>query len=278
MTQGRVVEYRIANVYPSGELTVHKATSMVRTARPPERKFGPRMTRGTSPRGARALRRSVVARARSVRSQFVLLTFTTREARSDEHMRRAFGNMLAWGRKYLRGVMDWYVWAAEDQQRGVLHFHLLLACRVPRPLFLRIRRLWAEEYGMGPGSVDIEAMRSAKGAAKYLAKYLSKVPNDHMVGLDPDGTLTFRRWRVSRHNGLPYARDRFRGNGYGMSAAARYGTRPTTSFWAPVGAFPGLDHWHGCVFFAESEVEAHQLLEAVVNSRDGSPRPVTVWR
>jgi hypothetical protein len=259
---------RVAHVYPSGELTVSKVLEGA-SSRPPAPQFGPRLVTGVSPRGARAIRRAVVARSRQPGgAQFVMLTLTSQARRSDQEMRRALGRFLAWGRKFAPAWFGWYVWAAEDQARGVLHFHVLVAARVPKGLYNRVRTLWCDSYGMGDGAFDTEKMRSGKGAAKYLGKYVAKPPTTSRVALDGEGALVFQPWRVSRHTGEAYVRDRFRGNPYGMSDSARWATRPQTSFRAAEGAFPGLDGWHGTVHFARSVDEALAMLAAAL-ARDG---------
>lgn len=254
----------MARVYPSGELAVSKVVRNS-AARPPEVRYGPRRVERVGSRGRRSLRRAVIAQAR-VRggSQFVLLTFTSAGVRSDEDMRHAFSKLLMWGRKYLGPFFAWYVWVAELQARGVLHFHLLLARRVPKALFNRLRVLWAETYGMGGGSVDIERMRTGKGAASYMSKYLGKSGNQHAVTLDGEGALRFARWPVSRHNGEPFLRKSFRGNPLGLSTLARVGTVPVLEFGAAVGAFPGLDGWHGVSKFYETPEEAVLALEGAL--------------
>ena len=240
----------VARVYRSGELSVSKA--MVNGAsKPPRAQYGPRMVRGLGPVSARALRRAVVYRSQAREgAQFVMLTLTSQEIRTDDEMRAALGRLLSWGRKYLGPWFGWYVWVAELQARGVLHFHVLLAQRVPKPLFLRLRRLWADTYGMGAGSVDIRRMRSGKGAAKYMAKYVVK-----SVHGEP---------RYSRHTGELYVRDHFRGNPAGMSQEARWGTRPAFLVWAPWGTFAGLDSWHGGSRFYDSQEEAETALAALL--------------
>src|SRR5690606_10376491 len=111
---------------------------------------------GLGPVSAGALRRAVVYRSQAPQgAPFVTLTLTSQHEKTDEEMRAALGRLLAWGRKYLGPWFAWYVWVAELQARGVLHFHVLLAQRVPKPLFFRLRRLWADTYGMGEGSVHI---------------------------------------------------------------------------------------------------------------------------
>lgn len=242
---------RVARVYPSGELSVSKAL-VNGSSKPPSPRYGPRMVRGLGPVSARSLRRAVVYRSQAPGgAQFVMLTLTSQHEKTDEEMRAALQRFLAWGRKYLGPWFHWYVWVAELQARGVLHFHVLLSQRVPKPLFLRLRRLWAEVYGMGPGSVDIKRMRSGKGAAKYLAKYVVK---------DDDGTGV----RYSRHTGEVYKRERFRGNPSGMSTGARFATKPAVLLWSSWDAFPGLDHWHGVGRYFESQGDAEKALAALL--------------
>jgi hypothetical protein len=201
----------------------------------------------------------------------VMLTLTSQEARSDDYMRDAFGRLLDRVTKHpkLRVYFGWNVWAAQDQARGVLHFHLVLRRRIPLGLFRLVRRIWAEEMGMGPGSVDILKFRSAKGAAKYLAKYLSGGNPHHEVTLDAEGMLTFTPWPVSRHTGEPYVRDRFSGNPYSMSRSARAGTVPVTRLEAHAAAFPGLDGWHGTRFFFDDVETAHAVLAASLEAGPG---------
>lgn len=262
--------YREARIYPSGELAVSKRVRNA-AAKPPEPQRGPRFVSGVSSRGARSIRRAVVARVRQGPAQFVMVTLTTQDQRTDDEMRAALHRFLVWGRKYLGPWFRWYVWAAELQQRGVLHYHLLFDQRIPKPLFRRMRALWAETYGMGSGSVDIRKMRSGKGAAKYMAKYLGKGATAEQVRLDGEGRIGFSPWPVSRHNGQPYERSRFRGNPYGMSGTARWGTVPVTVFWAAHGAFPGLDGWHGVSVFCDSPNEAEKHLAAVLSAGPAPP-------
>ena len=241
---------RVARVYPAGELAVSKVM-LNSSSKVPAPTFGRRQVAGVSRNGARAIRRSVVARSQQAGCQFVMLTLTTKEARSDEEMKHSLNKFLKWGRKHLGPWFGWYIWVAELQARGVLHFHVLLARRVPRALFLRLRKVWADGYGMGPGSVDIKAMRSGKGTAKYLAKYVVKRPADDSP-------------RVSKRTGAVYVRNLFDGNAYALSGAARWGTQPAVEVYGAWGAFPGLDGWHGASEFFDSQEEATERLAQVL--------------
>lgn len=241
--------YRVARIYPAGELSVSKAV-VNSASKVPEPTYGRRSTAGVSRNGARVIRRSVMARAQTG-AQFVLITLSSQEIRSDAEMQHHLEKLLAWGRKYLGPWFDWYIWVAELQQRGVLHYHLLLPKRIPKALYRRFRKLWCETYGMGPGAFDIRQMRSSKGTAKYLAKYVVKRP--------PEGQK-----RVSRHNGKEYEREVFAGNAYALSQAARWGTAPVIELAGLAGSFPGLDGWHGVSRFFDSAEEAEAMLAHVL--------------
>jgi len=224
------------------------------------------MVRGMTRKGTATVQRALVAGAADGRSQVVMLTFTSQARRTDDEMRGYLGRFLDRVTKHprLRTYFGWNVWAAQDQARGVLHFHLVLLRRIPPGLFRLVRTIWAEEYGMGPGSVDIVKFRSARGAARYLGKYLSGGTRQHQVTLDGGGMLRFDPWPVSRHTGEAYVRDRFGGNPYGMSRAARGGTVPVVTLEAHVAAFPGLDGWHGTRFFFDDPATAERVLAAAV--------------
>lgn len=204
----------------------------------------------------------------------MMLTFTSQELRSDADMRAAFQRLLMWGRKYLGPWFEFYVWVAQLQQRGVLHFHLLLAKRIPKALFKRMRALWADTYGMGPGSVDIVRLKSGKGAAAYMGRvmsYLDKGPRAYRLGLDGEGSLSWESWPVGR-NGEAYERVEFHGRGGDMSRAARVYAGVRVELWADWGAFPALP-LVGRSWFMESPQAAEELLSHLLSG--GSP-PVKV--
>ena len=212
------------------------------------------------------MRRAVITRHRQGGCQWVLMTFTSRDLRSDEEMREKFDRLLMWGRKYLPGHFEFYVWVAELQARGVLHFHLLVPKRVPPGMFRRLRRLWAEVYGMGPGSVDIEKLRSGKGAASYMAKmvrYLRKRPDSYRVALDAEGYLSWEPWRVGR-GGVAYERMRFRGRASDMSRLARNLSGVVIELAVAWGAFPALTV-KGRSWYFETPEEAEEALKAMLD-------------
>ena len=240
-------------------------------SRPPEPQYGPRWSRGISSASARVMRRAVIAYDRAVRCQWVLITLTTQEIRSDEEMSAALARLLMWGRKYLPDRFAFYVWVAELQQRGVLHFHLLLPQRIPRGLFRRMRDLWAVQYGMGPGSFRVDPLRRGKSGASYISKmagYLKKRPRAYRPTLDAQGFLSWEPWAVGR-NGLPYERMLFRGRAADMSRLARYYAGVKREVWAEWGALPSVG-LRGRSWFLESIEEAEEVV-AVLLAGAGPP-------
>lgn len=128
----------------------------------------------------RRLRRSVMTAARmhdfellNQRFKTAMLTLTYREvgAWNPKHISELLQRTRVWLRR--RGLQLRYVWVAELQQRGALHYHVLIW--LPRGLTLPKpdKQGWWTH-----GSTRIEWARKPAG---YLAKYASKL--DSKVGL-----------------------------------------------------------------------------------------------
>ena len=260
-------------MYRSGEVEV--ATVLVdASSRPPTPVFGPKFTRGPSRSTVKQQQRAIIACGRERRLRPLMLTLTSLHDRSDEDMRQRFASFLAWGRKYLPQHFEHRLWRSDPQQRGVLHFHVLLLVpsRIPAGLFRRMRRLWAEVYDMGPGSVDVQWMRSAKGAASYMARaaaYLGKQggADGYRLGLDGEGMLSWEPWRKSRHNGQWYVRVEWRGRASDMSRALRAYAAVHVELAAEWGAFPMLG-LNGRSWYFEDTATAERFLVALLSPLD----------
>lgn len=137
------------------------------------------------------LRRSIGAAARCIETfraeamQTVMVTLTYRggnEAWNPRHISEFLKTAREWCRR--REIAFRYVWVAELQKRGVIHYHVALwlpaAVRLPKP----------DECGWWPhGMTRIEL---ARRVVPYLCKYLSK-GNDAARGSLPYGARSHGR-------------------------------------------------------------------------------------
>jgi hypothetical protein len=251
--------YNRVRVFRTGEVEV-RTVLLHGTSRPPAHSFGVRRTRGVSRRGGRLIRRAVGAYVGSHRCRPTLYTLTSQGTISDEAFTAALVRWLGWVRKWVPGAASHYVWTKDLQQRGVLHAHVLLFHDMPRELWLAARSLWCDTYGMGPGAFDVRRVKRASRAATYLARYISR----HHDG---------ENRRVGR-NGLPYVRESFRGNAYGLSGALRAQAAHVTELaleWT-TGPVLGAVNLRGCVWFFASVEEAHAALAEALGPPPSVPQ------
>lgn len=136
----------------------------------------------------RRLRRSVLTAFRlheyellgqGHRSAMLTLTYREVAAWNPRHISDLLQRIRVWLRR--RGYQLRYVWVAELQQRGALHYHVLVwlprGLKLPKP----------DEQGWWPhGSTRIEWVRKGAG---YLAKYASKLDSKVGVGFPAGARL-----------------------------------------------------------------------------------------
>lgn len=251
--------YNRVRIFESGELEVRSVLLNARS-KPPAPSYGSRRSRGVSARGRRVIRRAVGARVRSGACQVALYTLTSQEVIPDDEFRRRLQSWLMWARKHAGAFFVDYVWVIDLQQRGVLHAHLLLFRRIPAGLWRRLRDVWVTAYGMGPGSFDSRPVRKPSRAATYLARYISQSRSE-------------AGGRVGR-NGLPYLRDVFAGNAYGLSTSLRALSRHVTEFALPWGTGAALDavNLRGMVAWFDTPAQAHSWLAAALEPARAGPR------
>lgn len=119
---------------------------------------------------------------------FLTLTIadTAKNHTAAETYKACLEPLIQWLRRTLKIKM--YVWVAELQKRGQIHYHMLLPDFVP---WQEIRNKWnyyqlragyldgfREKYGHSdPNSIDIHATKKIKNAEQYLSKYLTKGGN-----------------------------------------------------------------------------------------------------
>lgn len=112
---------------------------------------------------------------RQWRAVFVTLTYREGVVWESRHVADYFKNLRTWAGRH--GFVPGYVWVAEMQKRGAIHYHACIW--IPRGLQLpwpdrKIRPWWPH------GSSNVQSVR--RNAVGYLMKYVSKGP----YGSDPD--------------------------------------------------------------------------------------------
>jgi hypothetical protein len=171
---------------------------------------GSRLQKATEEERARAARARVIARywtaigylwlrtrkrkvqlspGRSINFRQGFLTLTLPGVASADHKavkRKVLDPFFTYARNVL-GLRD-YVWTAELQDRGEIHFHVLVNQFLDKD---RLRRAWNDacarsgvvtmsEASRQP-STEIEAIRSYNGSKAYAAKYLGKALRSGLI-------------------------------------------------------------------------------------------------
>lgn len=131
------------------------------------------------------------------RRTFITLTYRNEDDWQAGHISAFRDRLRQWCKR--QGFKCRFVWVAELQKRGALHYHMLVwvprRCMVPKP----DRRGWWSH-----GSTNI---KEAQHAVSYIAKYASKTTPDQAAkypkgarmhgagGLDPDSRRHIRYWQ-----------------------------------------------------------------------------------
>lgn len=115
---------------------------------------------------------------------FVTLTLSAKQAHSDKEIKRELLNKFIINCQRKFKVQE-YIWRAEAQANGNIHFHLFLDRFIPHQ---ELRIVWnqvqeslgyisrfEEKYHhTNPNSTDIEQIKTVKGATNYITKYIAK--------------------------------------------------------------------------------------------------------
>lgn len=131
---------------------------------------------------------------------FVTLTLPSKQIHSDEIIKSKALNYFLTDMKRFCGVTD-YVWKAEKQANGNIHFHIITNCFIH---YMDVRNYWNKAINTlgyvdkfekvhghnSPNSTDIHSFKKVKSVARYVVKYISKA--------DKNGTIGGRIWGLSQ--------------------------------------------------------------------------------
>lgn len=139
-----------------------------------------------------------------------MITLTISAKKLIDH-REAYNRLLVPMLKWLRYTMNCrhYVWKAELQERGQLHYHII----VPKFIDYRIlrdkwnqlqlnasylREYTAEHKNTNPNSTDIHAVGNEKNVSKYLIKYLGKGADTQALIKRENAERQFKRGEIDK--------------------------------------------------------------------------------
>lgn len=115
---------------------------------------------------------------------FITLTLPSEQIHSDDEIKKkALNNFLDNCRKTHN--LKNYIWKAEKQLNGNIHFHLVTDCYIR---YDKIQSLWNDSINLlgyvdrfkekighsNPNSTDVHSIKHVKRIANYVAKYMSK--------------------------------------------------------------------------------------------------------
>lgn len=165
----------------------------------------PRPNRGGSKRGRvqsfsaksrlRLMRFLARIRMKGIRATFITLTFkgypSNAEAKRCLH---AFLQVL-----YRNFSKSSAVWRMEYQKRGSIHFHLLVF-DLPYWDWKEILSAWKRITGQNVARVDVRLVKSRRGVASYVSKYIAKVTkaSKKTFLVYPPYLHAMRKWRKGR--------------------------------------------------------------------------------
>ena len=122
---------------------------------------------------------------------FITLTLPSRQMHDDNIIKKELLNHFLIEAKKRWGLGH-YVWKAERQQNGNIHFHILSDCFIPwqeaRNAWNRIcnKLHYVDEYEKinhkrNPNSTDIHSLKNIKNVAQYITKYMIKKHSSHAL-------------------------------------------------------------------------------------------------
>jgi hypothetical protein len=134
-------------------------------------------------------------RMKKVRATFITLTF--RGYPSNEEAKRCLRAFIMRLSRFEPDAS--VVWRMEYQKRGSIHFHLL-CFDLPYWSWREILGAWKEITGQKVARVDVRLVRSRRGVASYVSKYIAKVSTDSKKTflVYPPYLHGRRKWRKGR--------------------------------------------------------------------------------
>jgi len=165
------------SIYPSGEIT---GGFFRKRIKPPPKREGRTISQEFTSKAKKAIRRAVESGV-AVFKVFVTLTFDPKKSTVDESGRV----IQSWAKKEFKRFLNTvkviidrkaqaqgdasfsYIWVAEVQQNGNIHFHMLVDRFLPVKWLVKI-------WDQAPNSVNVKRLNDQGHAVNYMLKYMKK--------------------------------------------------------------------------------------------------------
>jgi hypothetical protein len=126
---------------------------------------------------------------------FITLTLPEQKDYSDKFIKKILNKFFLYA--YRKTGLRSYVWKAEPQRRGVIHFHVTSDCFIWKTTLQNIWNGCLRSYGLlgsheNPPSTQVKATKHIKLLTAYLIKYMTKSDNNRR-------TIQGRLWGCSRN-------------------------------------------------------------------------------
>jgi len=129
------------------------------------------------------------------RLNFIHLTLPAQKGKSDQFIKKLLNRFFLYA--YRKTGLRSYVWKAEPQERGEIHFHITSDCFIWKTTLQNIWNGCLRYYGMidtkaNPPSTRVHPTHNIKLMTAYLIKYMTKNDNGRR-------TIQGRLWGCSRN-------------------------------------------------------------------------------
>lgn len=129
------------------------------------------------------------------RLNFIHLTLPAQQGNSDQFIKKILNRFFLYA--YRKTGLRSYVWKAEPQQRGEIHFHITSDCFIWKTTLQNIWNGCLRHYGLintnaNPPSTRVHPTHNIKLMTAYLVKYMTKNDTDRR-------TINGRLWGCSRN-------------------------------------------------------------------------------
>ena len=111
---------------------------------------------------------------------FITLTLQSKQIHTDNEIKRECLQPFIANLKRVYG-MDNYIWVAETQDNGNIHFHLITQKYIDKKILQIEWNYYSNKLGYvdrsnskNPPSTDVKSIRNIQGAAGYITKYITK--------------------------------------------------------------------------------------------------------